>query len=124
MSENMKIKVFYVESIDPYRETSVVGSQGFFDESQAEALQMEKQEKNYPNYSYMVQEIYAEFAHRNGETQNPDRDQEGHYWKHIEVTPDVKFFVVDEWRKGRWHNWENTNQVVPIYGPIPMPQPV
>lgn len=113
MSENLKVKIFYVEATDPYRETSVVGSQGFFDESQADALEKERAEKFPINYSYMVQEIYVSYSHRNGETDDPEVDG----W----------YFL--EWC-GQWTIEQNPCQnpynepLIKYYGPIPMPEPV
>lgn len=107
-----KIKVYFVEATDPYGDRSVVESRSFFDESQADALEKKFMEKFGGVYSSMGQEMYVEFAHRNGETDEPEID--GWYW--------VEY-------QGIWTIERNPCQhsefiVYRFFGPIPMPEKV
>lgn len=113
MSEE-RIKVFFVESIDPYNNRSIVGHRGFFDEFQARALEAEKERDLGKIYSFYDQEIYVEFSHRNGETDDPEID--GFYW--------VEYLGIWTIEFNPYQSRDQEIESSHFWGPIPMPEKV
>lgn len=106
------IKVYFVESTDPYRDVSIVGNKGFFDESQADALEKECEEKLGKIYSFLGQEIWVQLSHRNGETANPEVD--GYYFVECLDTWTIEF--------NPCQSADPEITLSHFYGPIPMPE--